>query len=171
MRTLQLGSNGSARNEQTCRVLPRMLGMLISITALLALVAGCAGPSARIGFPASGPVFAAFDPNDLSGTWRGSFGQVAASLYMDEAECILRIDEDGTFTATVRPAKHGTNNLAKASTWSGTLVMSGNRITLRSSQGPWVTLIRSSSSLYGVAEDPLVGATIAMRFEREGITG
>ncbi len=90
-------------------------------------------------------------------------------IFSDEAE--KRGDEDGTFTATVRPAKHGTNNLAKASTWSGTLVRSGNRVTLRSSQGPWVTLIRSNNLLYGVSEDPLVGATIATHFEREGTTG
>jgi hypothetical protein len=149
-------------------MLQRTLVALVSTVALVALVAGCARPSARISSPASGPAVAAFAPaSELSGTWRGSFGQVAASLYTADSDCILQIKEDGTFTATVRPSKARTNNLAKPWTWSGTVVGSGNRVTLRSSQGPWVTLIRSGSTLYGVAEDPMVGATIMMKFERE----
>jgi hypothetical protein len=147
-------------------MLPRTLLIVVSAMASLALVAGCAGPTARVGSHASAPVPAAFAPAELNGTWHGSFGQVAASLYMDEGNCILQINEDGTFTETVRPAK-GTNNLAKPSTWSGTVVTSGNRVTLRSSQGLSVTLIRSGNSLYGVAQDPLVEATIAMNFQRE----
>ena len=90
---------------------------------------------------------------------------------MDEADCTIQIKEDRTFTAVCRPSKAGTNNLAKASTWSGTVVTSRNRVTLRTSQEAWVTLIRSGNTLYGVAEDPLVEGTIMMRFEREGSTG
>ena len=148
-------------------MLPRTFFTMISAMASLALVIGCAGPTARMGSRQSGPVPAAFTPAELSGTWHGSFGQVAASLYADEGDCILQIKQDGTFTQTVRPAKIGTNNLAKASSWSGTVVTSGNRVILRSSQGPSVTLIRSGNSLYGVTLDPLVEVTIAMHFQRE----
>jgi len=153
-------------------MLQRSFAALVPAVGLVALVAGCAGPSASISSDASGPVATALAPaSELAGTWRGSFGQVGASQWLDEGDCILQIKEDGTFTATVRPSKAGTNNLAKASTWSGTVVMSGNRVTLRSSQEAWVTLIRSGSTLYGVAENPLVEAAIMMRFEQVGSRG
>ncbi len=134
--------------------------------ASLASLAGCAGPMARPDSRASSSVPAALAPDQFTGTWRGSFSQMAASLYEDEGDYMLQIKEDGTFTATVTRAKLGTNNLAKASTWSGTVVTRGNRVTLRSSQGPSVTLIRSGNSLYGIAEDPLAEATIAMSLQR-----
>jgi hypothetical protein len=167
METFQRGSYERSQEGSQYPVLPRTLLIVVSAMASLALVAGCAGSTARMGSRASGPVSAALAPAELSGTWHGSFGQVAASFYMDEGNCILQIKEDGTFTEIVRPAKLGTNNLAKASTWSGTVVTSGNRVTLRSSQGLSVTLIRSGNSLYGVAQDPLVEVTIAMKFQRE----
>jgi len=153
-------------------MLQRTFAVLVPSVALAALVAGCVGPSASISTGASGPVATALAPaSELAGTWRGSFGRVSSDYYMDEAECIIQIKEDRTFTAACRPSKSGTNNLAKASTWSGTVVTSRNRVTLRSSQEAWVTLIRSGNTLYGVAEDPLVEGTIMMRFEREGSTG
>jgi hypothetical protein len=150
-------------------MLQRAFALLLSRIALAALVAGCAEPSASIGSEVSAPVVTAVAPrSDLAGTWRGSFGQIGASYYFDEADCILQIKEDGTFTAIVRPSKPGSNNLAKALTWSGTVVRSGNWVTLWSSQEAWLTLIRSGNTLYGVAEDPLVEATIMLNLERDG---
>jgi hypothetical protein len=138
---------------------------------LAALVAGCAGPTARMASDASGLTVAALSPgSELAGTWRGSFTQVGAVLYTDDGDVVLQIKEDGTFVARVSRSKAGTNNLAKSGTWTGTVISSGNRITLRSSQGPWVRLIRSGNSLYAVAEDPLVEATIMLRLEHEGST-
>jgi hypothetical protein len=139
------------------------------LLGLVALVAGCAGPTPRIASDASGPTVAALSPGgDLTGTWRGSFVQVGAVLYTDDGDVVLQIKEDGTFVARVTRSKAGTNNLAKAGTWTGTVISRGNRITLRSSQGPWVTLSRSGNTLYTVAEDPLVEATIMLRLEHEG---
>ena len=150
-------------------MLQRRFAVLVPSAGLVALVAGCVGPSASLNSGASSPVASALAPvSELAGTWRGSFGQVSAIFYMDEGDCTLQIKEDGTFTAACRPSKGGTNNLAKASTWSGTVVTSRNRVTLRSSQEAWVTLIRSGNTLYGVAKDPLVEATIMMNLEREG---
>ena len=40
-------------------------------------------------------------------------------------------------------------------------------MTLRSSQGPSVTLLRSGDRLYGVAEDPIVEVPITISLERE----
>ena len=144
----------------------------LSCLGLVALVAGCAGPSANTASDTSGPIAAALSPaSDFTGTWRGSFNQVGAVLYTDDGDVVLQIKEDGTFVARVTRSKAGTNNLAKAGTWSGTVVERGNRITLRSSQGPWLTLVRSGNTLYAVAEDPLVEATIMLRLEHEGSTG
>ncbi len=148
------------------------LAQLVSSVGLVALVAGCAGPSAQIASDASGPIAAALAPaSDLTGTWRGSFSQVSAIFYIDDGDVVLQIKEDGTFVARVTRSKAGTNNLAKAGTWSGTVVRSGNRITFRSSQGPSLTLVRSGNTLYAVAEDPLVEATIMLRLDKEGSRG
>jgi len=144
----------------------RMRVAASTIVAMALLLAGCAGPSSS-GAPIAAAVVAA---SHLSGTWNGTFGQLSASLYEDEGRCILRIKEDGTFTATVTP-NGGTNNLAKASTWAGTVVPDGQRVTLRNSTGPWpwIILTRSgSNTLYGVATDPATEAPVMMEFEREG---
>jgi hypothetical protein len=143
----------------------------VSCLGLVALVAGCAGPSINPASDTSDPIGAARSPaSDFTGTWRGSFTQVGAVLYTDDGDVVLQIKEDGTFVARVSRSKAGTNNLAKPGTWSGTVVTSGNRITLRSSQGPWLTLVRSGNTLYAVAEDPMVEATIILRLEQEGST-
>ena len=144
----------------------------VSCLGLVALVAGCAGPSASTASDMSGPTAAAYSPaSDFTGTWRGSFTQVGAGLYIDDGDVVLQIKEDGTFVARSSRSKAGTNNLAKAGTWSGTVVRSGNRITLRTLQGPWFTLVRSGNILYGVAKDPIVEATIMLKLEHEGSTG
>jgi hypothetical protein len=138
-----------------------------SVFVLAVLVAGCAGSGAST----SGGAAAAVAPvGDLSGTWYGNFGQIGAVLYIDEALTVLHINPDGTFTATVTRG-YGTNNLAKPSTLSGTVVTNGNRVTLRNSQGPWpwIVLIRSGDDvLYGIPNDPAIEAPVTMKFEREG---
>jgi hypothetical protein len=141
---------------------------LLASISLVALVAGCVGPEAGMSGDASAPVTAALAPDrDLTGTWRGSFSQVAASQYEDEANFTLEIKDDGTFTATIKPSKSGTNNLAKPVTWSGTVVRSGNRIVLRSSQEQWISLSRSGGdTLYGVIEDPMVEAVVTVTLKR-----
>ena len=145
----------------------RQRAFVAVFTVLMAIVAGCAGPSARSG---SGPVRAALAPaSELTGTWHGSFGWAGGGggFYLDDANCVLQIREDGTFTETVTPAP-ASNNLAKRWKWSGTVVTRGNRVTLRTSQGPSFTLIRAGNTLYGVAEDPVTEFPIMMRFERDG---
>src|SRR5206468_1561802 len=90
------------------------------------------------------------------------FSQLVASLYENEGDCVLRISPEGTFAATITRAKLGTNNLAKAEAFSGTVVSRGNRVTLVTAQGPRLTLMHRGDSLYTVAEDPVVEAPIAM---------
>jgi len=92
-------------------------------------------------------------------------------LYIDDGDVVLQIREDGTFVARATRSRAGTNNLAKPWTWTGAVARRGNWIILRSSQGPWLTLVRSGNTLYTVTEDPLVEATIMLRLEHEGSTG
>ena len=80
---------------------------------------------------------------------------------------MLQIRPDGTFTATISRAKLGTNNLAKAENFSGTVVSRGHRVVLVTAQGPRLTLMRRGDSLYTVAEDPAAEALIAMSLGRE----
>jgi hypothetical protein len=137
------------------------------LLASITIVTGCAGMGPGAGLT-SGPVSATFAPDsDLSGTWHGSFGWVGGTFYTDEGVCVLRINNDGTFTETIVPGK-SSNNLAKRSNWSGTVVTRGNRVTFRTSQGPSFTLVRAGNTLYGLAEDPVMEFPIMMRFERDG---
>ena len=134
-------------------------------TLLLGALVACAGPavdSARSG---------GFAPtSDLIGTWHVSFVQLGGSLYTDDGKGVVEIKEDGTFTANITPAG-GANNLAKASTWTGTVVRKGNRVIFQSSQGPWLTLVHRGDTLYGVTNDPASDANIMISLEREGRRG
>jgi hypothetical protein len=144
-------------------MLHRTLAVLLSAVAILA---GCATPGASS--VASAPMAASLTlAGDLTGTWVGSFGQVGADQYEDEASSILQIREDGTFTATFTRSG-GTNNLAQRSTLSGTVVTRGNRVTLQNSEGAWssITLVHSGNTLYGVATDPAPEANVMMNFRR-----
>jgi len=150
----------------------RLSRTLFTSIALVALVSGCADPGMRSSaFPRDQVPAALIEnqlaENQLAGTWRGSFSQLVASLYQVEGDCVLRIGPEGTFTATITRAKLGTNNLAKPQTFAGTVVSRGNRVTLVTAQGPRLTLMRRGDSLYTVAEDPAVEATIAMSLQHE----
>jgi hypothetical protein len=151
----------SVAEEEAIDMKPRAYALLIAGVA----IAGCVGPSANTTAP--GKIVAArAAAGDLAGTWHGFFTWPGGTYWTDDGHCTLRIDRDGAFSATVTPAP-GANNLAKASTWTGTAVSAGDRVTLRSSQGPSTTLIRSGERLYGLAEDPIVEVPIAISFERE----
>jgi uncharacterized lipoprotein YajG len=143
-----------------------------SVVASLMLLAGCAAqtPWSTVAPAGDAPSALAVAP-PLSGAWRGAYGQVGASLYADEASCTLRIDEGGTFTATCVRSQIGTNNLAKASSWSGRVVTNGSRVVLQTTDGRWPSIVLKRSAdgaLYGVTVDPLVEATIMLKFERAG---
>src|SRR5437899_12721508 len=82
----------------------RQRAFVAVLTVLMAIVAGCAGPSAGSG---SGPVRAALAPaSELTGTWHGSFGLAGGcgGFYLDDANCVLQIREDGTFITKVTAA-------------------------------------------------------------------
>ena len=137
-------------------------GAALAAIVFMAVVTGCAGHTFGSAPPPLAPPASA---GDLAGIWYGSYGWHGAYFLVDDGDCIVRIEEDATFTATVTPSK-GANNIAKASAWSGTVVTRRDRVTFKSSQGPWITLIRSGDTLYGGARDPLVDATIMIRLDR-----
>jgi hypothetical protein len=93
----------------------RMLALVGVVAFLATLATGCAGPTARGSDDASAAIP---PPIDLAGTWYGALGQYAATQYEDESVSVLRINEDGTFTATIQP-HGGTNNLAKPAICAG----------------------------------------------------
>ena len=141
-------------------VVPALIGVVLG-----ALIAGCAGPSA--GPSMSTP---AASIGDLTGTWDGVFWWLGGNYWEDEGTLLLQIKEDGTFAVTMRPAP-AANNIAKASSWSGTVSQSGGRVVFHLSKGAWpawASLARSGDTLYGVAKDPATGADIEISFVRAG---
>jgi len=133
---------------------------------LVALIAGCAGPSA--GPSMSTPAASA---SDLTGTWNGQFWVLGGNYYPVDGTILLQIKEDGTYTVAMKPTP-AANNIAKASSWSGTVVQNGKLVVFRTSHGPWSgtwsSLARSGDTLYGVANDPMTGADLEIKFERAG---
>jgi len=61
----------------------------------------------------------------------------------------------------------GANDLAKASTWSGTVEVTGNRVVLRSPRGPSVSLTRKGDRLYGITQDPIVEVPVTISLQRD----
>ncbi len=139
---------------------PRRFVESLVAAALVMLSAGCAGPGVETGVSATHPVaFAPVPVAQLSGTWRGSFYEIAShrTSKVMEGDVVIRIAGDGTCTATWagRPQQ------------TGTVTVKGNRVIFDSSSGSRVTLMRSgSNTLYGLARDEQTGANVAIRLDR-----
>ena len=139
---------------------------VLSILMVVALMAGCAGPS--VDRSMSRP--AAF-ADDLAGTRQGSFWWLGGVLYEDEGSLLVQIKEDRTSTATMTPTG-AANNVAKASSWSGTVSQRGRRVVFHVAKGSWPawsSLARSGDMLYGVASNPVTGANIQIKLERASL--
>lgn len=133
------------------------------------VLAGCAGPSTiteTTGKTAGPGTVAAAEASDLTGTGHGLYAWPGGTYWPDDATGTLQINPDGTFTAKVIPSP-GANNLAKASTWSGTVEVAGNRVVLRSSKGPSVSLTRKGDRLYGITQDPIVEVPVTISLQRD----
>ena len=137
----------------------------LTAVVLVALVAGCAGPTAD----SAGAQPAAFDES-LVGTWNGLFWWMGGVLYEDEGTMLLQIKEDGSFTVSMKPTG-AANNIAKASSWSGTVSQRGGLVVFHVAKSTFPpafsSLTRSGSDgLYGIANDPATGGDIGIKFER-----
>jgi hypothetical protein len=141
----------------------------ISFLAAVVLVAGCAGPGG-VRALADSSAESALAAHDITGTWQGLYWQLGMVYYLDDANCTLQIKDDSTFTAKCTRSPIGANNLAKSSSWSGHVVTRGNELVLDDDAGVWPSIVLRRSTddrLYGTSLDPLVGATVQMKFERE----
>lgn len=139
---------------------PTLIGIV-----LVALIAGCAGPSAGPSMSVPAASIA-----DLVGTWNGLFWWIGGTYWEDEGTLLLQIKEDGTFTVTMKPTA-AANNIAKPSSWSGTVSRSGRLVVFHLSEGAWPawsSLARCGDTLYGVANNPATGADIQITFVRAG---
>lgn len=114
--------------------------------------------------PRGGPWPLRLRPASSPGAWRGSFAWPGGTYWTDDGDCMLRVDRDGTFSATVTAAR-GRTTWRRPRPGPGP-VSAGDRVTLRSSQGP-STPLRSGDRLHGVAEDPIVEVPVTISFERE----
>ncbi len=129
------------------------------------VLAGCAGPSTTA--KTTGPrAVAAAEASDLTGTWHGRYAWPGGTYWPDDATGTLQINPEPTCTAKVTPSP-GANNLAKASTWSGTVEVTRNRVVLRSSKGPSVSLTRNGDRLYGITQDPIVEVPVTISLQRD----
>jgi len=145
-----------------------MKAIMCALLITGAVLAGCAGPSTiteTAGKTAGPGTVAAAEASDLTGTWHGLYAWPGGTYWPDDATGTLQINPDGTFTARVIPSP-GANNLAKASTWSGTVEVTGNRVVLRSSKGPSVSLTRKGDRLYGITQDPIVEVPVTISLQR-----
>jgi hypothetical protein len=143
-------------------MLQRAFASGLIAVALVALVPGCAAFSAAPAVPNPGA-----SARDLTGTWNGQFWILGGFYYPDEGILLLEIKADGTFTVRMTPTA-AANNIAKPSSWSGTVSTRGRLVVFHTSKGPWDSLLRSGDILYGLANDPATGADIGIKFERAG---
>src|SRR5262249_45129204 len=129
-----------------------------SILALIALVAGCAGPSARVGSSESGEDGSALPAaRELNATWHGSYWDLGIGNSHDGGpEAPLRHKEDAAFREKGTRSPRGTKNLDGPSGWWGGVVTKGNRVILQDRAGLWpnLALRRSGNNfLYGTSLD------------------
>ena len=138
----------------------------ISFIASVALIAlsGCATHSQSYGRAQSteSDVHPSALPSDLVGTWHGTYAPVGSDAGGGNAfgSTTLVIKDDGTYTAIDR--RKGSTR-----TFSGVVVANGRTITLRTSTGRWVSLMRRGDMLYGVALDQVSGYRILISVEKD----
>jgi hypothetical protein len=144
-----------------------------TVPVLIALVAGCAGPTAGSSM-ASTPA----SVSDLTWTWKGLYWWIGGVYYEDEGTALLEIKDDGTYTVTMSPTP-AANNIAIPQKWSGHVVQKGRTIEFHTAHegwsGSWASLRLSGDddTLYGVTRDPAGGATsdIEIEFRRANTGG
>ncbi|HEY7041183.1 MAG TPA: hypothetical protein VID28_20100 [Methylomirabilota bacterium] len=134
---------------------------------LVALIAGCAGPTAY--HYAAAPTASV---DNLAGTWKGLYWWIGGVYYEDEGTALLEIKDDGSYTVTMSPTR-GANNIAIPQKWSGHLVEKGRTVEFHTAHegwsGSWASLrLSGDGTLYGVTRDPANGATsdIEIQFHR-----
>src|SRR5436309_13021531 len=100
--------------------------------------------------------------SDLVGTSHVAYAPVGSDASGGNAfgSATLVIKDDGTYTAIDR--RKGSTR-----TFSGVVVANGRTITLRTSTGRWVSLMRRGDMLYGVALDQVSGYRTLISVEKD----
>ena len=136
----------------------RRIVMLLAATALIVGVAGCAAQGTGAGSSLSGPAAAASTvASELSGTWRGEFYQVGGDSHV-YGYLTLEIKDDATYRLTSMRRGAASND-------SGVVVANGRNVTLKSSSGQWIPLMRNGNTLYGMTQYS-TGHAFKLRVER-----
>jgi len=139
-------------------------GILFVASVALIALSGCATHSQSYGVAQSteSDVRPSALPSDLVGTWHVAYAPVGSDASGGNAfgSATLVIKDDGTYTAIDR--RKGSTR-----TFSGVVVANGRTITLRTSTGRWVSLMRRGDMLYGVALDQVSGYRILISVEKD----
>ena len=137
----------------------RMLVTAIGAALLTMFTGACARSMTDAGPPASAsPTTGDFA---LTGRWDGSFHGVAIGDKHLDGRATLEIKEDASFVLTeARP-------VGGSSRETGTVVIDGRRVTLRTSTGTWIMLDLEGEVLHGLATDRASGYPVHITVERQ----
>ena len=149
----------------------RRVVTLLATSAFIALVPGCATQKndAVARLTASDALHSTL-PTDLVGTWTGRFGPVAGADGGGgngmAGDMMLEIKDDATYRLI--STRRGRGDAAGTTTNdSGIVVANGRGITLKSSSGHWISLMRKGDALYGMTSHLRTGNTIQMSVEKD----
>ena len=152
----------------------RRIVTLFAFIALIALAAGCAAQKTdAVASRTVSDASRSTVPHELVGTWSGWFRPVGGvdggGGNAMEAAMTLEIKDDATYRLI--STRRGRGDAAgTASNDSGLVVANGRTITLKSSSGQWISLMRNGDALYGVSQHRGSGYTIHITVERESGT-
>ena len=139
----------------------------VPLIALIALLPACATEkSTTVARLTESDAVRSTLPHDLIGTWTGTFGPAAegGGGGGKSGHLTLEIKDDASY----RLISTGQGGAGAGTTAdSGVVVANGRGITLKSSSGHWISLMRSGDALYGVIPHLSRGYTIHMSVEKD----
>lgn len=150
---------------------PHRVVTSVSMIALIALFPGCAAQNtSAVANRTESDALRSTLPHDLVGTWSGRFGPVAGADGGGgngmAGDITLEIKDDATYRLI--STRRGRGDAAGTTTNdSGVVVANGRGITLKSSSGHWISLMRKGDALYGMTAHLRTGNTIQMSVEKD----
>ena len=137
----------------------RPISVMAFAFVLMVFVAGCAGHSGgeqRASLDTQSDGASALAGSGLTGTWRGTFGQVqTGDSGLIHGEVVSRIKDDGTYTTTWTTRLVAGSSRGGKLEMSGKVVPAGSRVMFNETRsGSRMTLKRDGDTLYGVTQDP-----------------
>jgi hypothetical protein len=130
-------------------MIQRRIVTFLATATVIVFTAGCTGQKTAFASLTESDVSRSTSASALSGTWRGWFLQTGVDGHV-EGDMTLEIKDDGTYRLI--STRRGRGDAGGASNDSGIVVASGRTVTLKSSSGRSIALIRQGDTLYGVAK-------------------